>query len=119
MVATCESAADELARCGVEATVWDIRAASPLDPVMVCDALRHEVVITVEDGVVAGGVGSSIARALRATAERGPLPVIVSCGLPLAYFPQGRADEILAGLGLDGPQLAQKALALCSPRGAV
>jgi len=119
MVGACESAAEELARRGVEATVWDIRAASPLDPVMLCDALRHQVVITVEDGVVAGGVGSSIESALRATVEPGPLPVIVSCGLPLAYFPQGRADEILAGLGLDGPQLAQKALGLCAPRGAV
>jgi 1-deoxy-D-xylulose-5-phosphate synthase len=118
MVGACESAAEELARRGVEATVWDIRAASPLDPVMLCDALRHQVVITVEDGVVAGGVGSSIERALRATVVPGPLPVIVSCGLPLAYFPQGRADEILASLGLDGPQLAQKALALCAPRGA-
>ena len=32
-----------------------------------------------------------------ATAEPGPLPAIVSCGLPLAYFPQGKADDILCG----------------------
>jgi 1-deoxy-D-xylulose-5-phosphate synthase len=118
MVGACESAAEELARHDVDATVWDIRVAAPLDPVMLGDALRHQVVITVEDGVVAGGVGASIADALRATVEPGALPVIVSCGLPVAYFPQGRADDILAGLGLDGPHLARKALALCSPGGA-
>ena len=119
MVEACEQAAQELSRRGVDATVWDVRAAAPLDPLMLCDALRHHVVITVEDGVVAGGVGASIATALRATAERGPLPAIVSCGLPLAYFPQGKADDILAGLGLDGASLAQRALTLCAPGGGV
>ncbi len=74
MVEVCEQAAQELSRRGVDATVWDVRAAAPLDPLMLCDALRHHVVITVEDGVVAGGVGASIATALRATAERGPTP---------------------------------------------
>ena len=95
--------------------MWDIRAAAPLDPLMLCDALRHHVVITVEDGVVAGGVGASIATAMRATAQPGPLPAIVPCGLPLAYFPQGKADDILSGLGLDGPGLVQRVLTLCPP----
>ena len=115
MVEVCEQAAEELSRDGVEATVWDVRAAVPLDPLMVCDARRHQVVLTVEDGVVAGGVGASIATALRTTAEPGPLPTVVSCGLPLAYFPQGKADDILSGLGLDGPGLVRRALALCAP----
>ncbi len=115
MVEVCEQAAEELSRDGVEATVWDVRAAVPLDPLMVCDARRHQVVLTVEDGVVAGGVGASIATALRTTAEPGPLPTVVSCGLPLAYFPQGKADDILSGLGLDAPGLVRRALALCAP----
>ncbi len=34
MVEVCEQAAVELSRHGVEATVWDIRAAAPLDPLM-------------------------------------------------------------------------------------
>jgi 1-deoxy-D-xylulose-5-phosphate synthase len=115
MVEACQQAAEELSSLGVEATVWDIRAAAPLDPLMLCDALRHHVVITVEDGVVAGGVGASIATAMRATAQPGPLPAIVPCGLPLAYFPQGKADDILSGLGLDGPGLVQRVLTLCPP----
>ncbi len=75
----------------------------PLDPLMLCDALRHQVVITVEDGVVAGGVGARSPPPCGRRPNAGPLPTIVSCGLPLAYFPQGKADDILAGLGLDGP----------------
>jgi 1-deoxy-D-xylulose-5-phosphate synthase len=117
MVEACERAAEELSGHGLEATVWDIRVATPLDPLMLADALRHHVVITVEDGVVAGGVGASIASTLRSTVQPGPLPAIVSCGLPLAYFPQGKADDILAGLGLDGPSLAHRVLGLCGPSG--
>jgi 1-deoxy-D-xylulose-5-phosphate synthase len=119
MVQTCEQAAEELSCRGVEVTVWDVRAAAPLDPLMLCDALRHQVVITVEDGVVAGGVGASIAAALAATAEPGSRPQVVSCGLPLAYLPQGKADDILTGLGLDGPSLAQRVLTLCPSGGGI
>ncbi|MGO8859799.1 MAG: 1-deoxy-D-xylulose-5-phosphate synthase [Acidimicrobiales bacterium] len=111
MVEVCERAAAELAREGIAATVWDIRAAAPLDPVMLRDALRHRVVVTVEDGIGVGGVGSSIASALRDHGGAGLLPAVVSRGLPLAYFPHGPAADILAGLGLDGPQLAATALA--------
>jgi 1-deoxy-D-xylulose-5-phosphate synthase len=45
--------------------VGHARRPSPLDPVMLGDALRHRVVVTVEDGIGEGGVGSSIASALR------------------------------------------------------
>ena len=62
MVEACEQAAEELSRRGVEATVWDVRAAAPLDPLMLGDALRHHVVVTVEDESAfddAGGVGGA------------------------------------------------------------
>ncbi len=112
MVEVCERAAAELLTLGgSDATVWDMRAASPLDPVMLGDALRHRVVVTVEDGIGVGGVGSSVASALREIGAGGPLPTVVTRGLPLAYFPHGPAADILAGLGLDGPQLAAEALA--------
>jgi 1-deoxy-D-xylulose-5-phosphate synthase len=117
MVEACERAAEELDRFGVNATVWDIRSAAPLDPLMLRDALRHRVVMTVEDGVIEGGVGASIGAALRAIPDRGRRPTIVSCGLPLRYFPQGKAERILADLGLDGPHLAQRARALCGAAG--
>jgi 1-deoxy-D-xylulose-5-phosphate synthase len=114
MVEMCERAARELESHGIDATVWDVRAVSPLDPEMLDDARRHDVVITVEDGVVEGGVGASIGALLRTADHGGHAPAIASCGLPLRYFAQGKPDRILADLGLDGPQLAQKALTLCT-----
>jgi 1-deoxy-D-xylulose-5-phosphate synthase len=111
MVEVCERAAEELMAAGVDAAVWDIRSAAPLDPRLLAEARRYRVVVTVEDGVAEGGVGSSIAGALRGQAGEGPLPAIVTCGLPLEYFPQGSPADILAGLGLDGRQVAARALA--------
>ena len=117
MVEVCEHAAEELSHRGIEATVWDVRAAAPLDPLMLCDALRHDVVVTVEDGVVEGGVGASIGTALRATVEPGATPGHRVVRAAPSYFPQGKADHILSGLGLDGPGLAQQALTLCAQGG--
>ena len=63
MVAAARDAAEALAADGIEATVWDVRVV-PLDPKMLTDAAEHPVVLTAEDGVREGGVGSMIADAL-------------------------------------------------------
>jgi len=84
--------------------------ASPLDPVMLEDALVHELVVSVEDGITEGGVGSTLDAALRRAAPSGACPAVVSCGVPKAYLPHGRAADILAGLGLDGPGVARTVL---------
>ena len=99
-------------RRGVEATVWDVRAAAPLDPLMLCDALRHQVVVTVEDGVVAGGVGQRLPRPSGRRWSPGP-PGHRVVWAAFGVFPTGEGDDILSGLGLDAPGLAQKALTLC------
>ena len=56
LLATCEHAAEILEQDGINASVWDVRAAAPLDAAMIDDALAHAVVVTAEDGIVAGGV---------------------------------------------------------------
>src|SRR5207342_541354 len=63
MLAAAEQAAEALAADGIEATVWDVRVV-PLDPAMLDDAAHHPVVLTAEDGVREGGVGSMIADAI-------------------------------------------------------
>ncbi len=108
LLTACRQAADELTEAGVDATVWDVRVVSPPDPAMLADAVDHALVVTAEDGIRLGGAGTFLADALRKTAaENGrPAPPVVSLGLPRAYIPQGRVDDILAGLGLDGHGVA-------------
>ena len=107
MLAAAESAADELESEGVKVTVWDVRVVSNPDPAMLADAAEHRAVITAEDGVRQGGAGMFIADALRATAPYGAAPPVVSVGTPRSYISQGKPDQILAQLGLDGPGLAR------------
>ena len=65
-------------------------------------------VVTAEDGIREGGVGSAIEDALaRLAAEQGvPTPRVVVLGTPIAFIPQGKPDAILSSLGLDGPGVA-------------
>ena len=107
MLAAATAAAEQLAAEGVDATVWDVRCAKPLDPAMLDDAVRHELVVTIEDGLRDGGAGSAIADALATRAGR-DAPLVRVLGTPREYLPHGGADEILAGLGLDADGVASE-----------
>jgi 1-deoxy-D-xylulose-5-phosphate synthase len=103
MVEAAAKAADRLAEQGQRVEVWDVRSCAPLDPTMLAAAAGHAHVVTVEDGVREGGIGSSIADALRETAPALP---VTTLGLPTRFIPQGEAHHILARLGLDADGIA-------------
>jgi 1-deoxy-D-xylulose-5-phosphate synthase len=109
MVGRCLAAADELASEGVEATVWDARVISPPDVAMLADAARHQLVVTAEDGVRFGGAGAFLIDAMSAQVESEGLsmPAIRVLGIPRQFLAQGKADDILASLGLDGAGIAE------------
>jgi 1-deoxy-D-xylulose-5-phosphate synthase len=108
-VAACLRAADELAGEGVDATVWDVRVVSPADSAMLADAARHQLVVTAEDGVRHGGAGAFLVDAMAAQVESAGLrsPATRVLGVPRQFLAQGRADDILASLGLDGTGIAE------------
>jgi 1-deoxy-D-xylulose-5-phosphate synthase len=111
LVPAARAAAEALAADGIEATVWDVRVV-PLDPAMVADAARHPIVITAEDGVRVGGVGTLIADAIAEQDLEATPPRVRVLGTPIAYIPQGKPDAILAELGLDAAGLEREARAL-------
>jgi len=106
LLGAAEQAADALAADGVSATVWDVRVAKPLDPDMLADAARHHAVVTAEDGIREGGVGSAVADALGGVRAAADAPPVVVLGTPVAYLPHGKPDAILAELGLDADGIA-------------
>ena len=109
LVGGCLAAADELAADGVAATVWDVRVVSPPDAAMLADAARHALVVTAEDGVRHGGAGAFLVDALasQAASEGAAGPAVRVLGIPRQYLAQGKADDILASLGLDGAGIAE------------
>jgi 1-deoxy-D-xylulose-5-phosphate synthase len=106
MVAAAEQAAELLDDSGAAATVWDVRVVKPLDPAMLADAARYRLVVTVEDGIVVGGIGSQIAEAVAALDEGRQGPPVLVLGIPATFLPHGKPDQILAELGLDAPGIA-------------
>ena len=98
MLAACEEAADRLAEAGIEATVWDPRIVSPLDPEMITDAASHALVVSIEDGFRQGGAGTAIETALRDRGSEVPVEVM---GVPIDYIDHAAPDLILERLGLD------------------
>jgi 1-deoxy-D-xylulose-5-phosphate synthase len=109
LVAAAEKAAEQLAATGVEATVWDVRCCAPLDPAMIADAAAHAAVLTCEDGIRDGGIGSMIADQVRAITPTTPVRIL---GVPTRFIPQAKPDKILAALGLDADGIADAARSL-------
>jgi 1-deoxy-D-xylulose-5-phosphate synthase len=108
MLAAVEHAATTLGAEGIDVTVWDPRVISPPDPDLLADAASHRLIVTAEDGVRFGGAGMFLSDAIAAWAEGEgrDVPTFVNLGLPRAFVPQGRADDLLAELGLDGVGVA-------------
>jgi 1-deoxy-D-xylulose-5-phosphate synthase len=83
----------------MDATVVDMRYVKPLDEsVLVEVALHHELVVTVEENVLAGGAGSAVNEALHGL---GMSVSLLNLGLPDRPLPHGTRDEVLAEAGLD------------------
>jgi 1-deoxy-D-xylulose-5-phosphate synthase len=100
MLGPALAAAETLAEQGTSVTVWDPRVVKPFDLEMLHDLARHDLVVTIEDGLRDGGVGSAIADALRDLAPASGMSVRV-LGVPSAYIPHGKPDVILTELGLN------------------
>ena len=110
MLAAARGAAEALAAEGIEATVWDVRVARPLDDEMIADAAAHPAVVTLEDGYLEGGIGAAIAA--RLADHGGTMPRLEVLGVPVQYIPHGKPDAILAGFGLDAAGVTASTRAL-------
>jgi 1-deoxy-D-xylulose-5-phosphate synthase len=96
-------AADQLSTCGIEVSVWDPRAVTPIDPELVAEAAAHPLVVTIEDGYRDGGAGALLADAVHTHADAvgATAPPVAVMGVPTRFIPHGKPDTILADLGLD------------------
>ncbi len=107
MAATAYHALDLLGEERARVTLYDVRVLPP-DADMIDDALRHERIMTVEDGTRHGGAGTLMVSAVRnrAQEEGRPFPMTRILGVPRAFLEQHRPDLLLAELGLDAEGLA-------------
>src|SRR5204863_7753774 len=110
-------AADLLAEHGLDVTVADARFAKPLDAALLAQlAAEHELLVTVEEGVLNGGFGTAVWETL---AAGGPaLPGILRIGLPDRYVTHGAPKLLHKEVGFTGAAIAERVQsAVVEPRG--
>jgi len=100
------TAAQVLAADEIDAQVWDVRCVRPLDPTLVAAAAAARLVVTVENGYVAGGAGAHIADRILEFAGIGAAPPVLRLGVPDKWIAHGHPDRILSELGLDADGIA-------------
>ena len=103
MVGPSERAIEILREKGVNASLWDVRSCTPLDPNMIREASTFTHVLTVEDGLRDGGIGFTISEEIHAI---NPLVHVESLGTPTKFIPHNKPDAILKSLSLDAEGIA-------------
>ena len=88
----------------LDATVVNMRFVKPIDADLVVRLAKdHDALVTIEEGVVAGGAGSAVAEALAAAGVTVPL---LHLGLPDKFIDHGDPAFLLAQAGLDAKGIA-------------
>jgi len=99
-------AADELAAGGLEVTVADARFCKPLDAGLLAQlAAEHELLVTVEEGVLAGGFGTAVWESL---SDAGLAPRVLRVGLPDRYVTHGAPALLHEEVGFTGARIAER-----------
>ena len=88
---------------GISSTVVDPRWVLPVPTSIIELAAQHRIVIVIEDGVRAGGVGSRIRQEMRAA---GVDTALNEVGLPVEFLAHGSRGEVLERVGLTARQVA-------------
>ena len=115
-VGIAEEAADLLAESGIKVTVADARFVKPLDTELVERlALGHDLVVTIEEGVLQGGFGSAVLEHLEDSFPNpGERARVLRVGLPDRYVTHGKPNLLHEEVGFTGAHVAEKvAAALC------
>ena len=97
--------AEKLAAEGVPCTVADPAWCIPLSPVLIRLAQEHEIVVSIEDNLVTGGLGEKLLARIAGTG-----PQVLIFGVSRGFLAQGTREEVLDGLGLTARDIARQVL---------
>jgi 1-deoxy-D-xylulose-5-phosphate synthase len=100
--------AERLADQGIGATVVDPRWVVPVPASIVDLARDHRIVVSIEDGIRVGGIGTRIRQDLRAA---GVDTAVDELGLPDEFLEHATRDEIFERVGLTSQAIARDLVA--------
>ena len=103
-------AAEFLAGRGIPTTVGDARFAKPVDAGLAAQlAAEHDLLVTVEEGVLSGGFGSAVWETLNEGGAR--IPRMLRVGLPDRYVTHGKPALLHEEVGYTGERIAERIVA--------
>jgi 1-deoxy-D-xylulose-5-phosphate synthase len=89
----------------LNATVADMRFVKPLDAALIRTlAKQHDILVTLEENVIAGGTGAGVLELLM---QEKCIKPVLNLGLPDQFIPQGTQAELHTELGLDAAGIEQ------------
>ncbi|MCX7571517.1 1-deoxy-D-xylulose-5-phosphate synthase [Tumebacillus sp. DT12] len=106
IIETAERAAELLAEEGIEARVINLRFVKPLDGEMLMELAQQNMpIVTLEEGAVAGGVGSAV---LEFYAQNRVTNInLFPLGLPDQFIEHGTPEELRDSVGLNVDTLVE------------
>ncbi len=108
MVQPALAVADKLAEQGIHVGVVNMRFAKPLDAELLADhAKRYGKIVTLEEGVLAGGVGSAVLEALN-NAELLEQTEVLTLGIPDEFVLHGDKKLLMRDLQLDVDSMVRR-----------
>ena len=108
MVQTAWEASEELAKEGIDAAVVNARFAAPIDAEMIRRAASYDMIVTLEENVLRGGFGETVAAALLDNAGGGCRGGLLRIGLPDKFMEQGSQAQLRRCYGLDTESVVRK-----------
>jgi 1-deoxy-D-xylulose-5-phosphate synthase len=109
VVEACEILQNE----GVSAGHYDMRFLKPMDEKLLHEVFgRYKHIVTIEDGTIAGGLGSAI---LEFMADHGYQATVKRLGIPDRYITSGKPEELYAECGFDTDGIVKSVRSLFIP----
>ena len=92
----------ELREEGQSVAHYDMRFLKPIDEDILQEASKCRRIVTVEDGVIRGGLGSAV---IEYMADHNLHPEVIRLGLPDRFIEHGTPDELYHLVGLDAENI--------------
>ncbi len=104
------AAIKELASEGLNVAHYDIRFVKPLDEILLHEIFtKFEKLITIEDGVIQGGMGSAV---IEFMVDNGYKSDVKRLGIPDEFVQHGTQEELYTECGFNTEDIVAEALAL-------
>ena len=114
MVTTAEHLREKLKKKGYRVSLVNARFAKPVDFSMIDRLLeKHQLLVTMEENVLRGGMGEAVADYIAQRKER---PLLYHVTLPDDYVEHGDVTKLKSYIGVDSDRIAERIIRIMENR---